>query len=239
MEFDPFGLSVKDLSTWNVITRCNSLRPLYMMHLPSQPAPSSSASAPSALVASTFTWHHRLGHPGIDVLSKLSHDSSIICSKRSHDLCHACQLGCHFCLPFVGSNSRADNIFDLIHCDLWTSPVVSVSGYKYYLVILDNHSHFVWTFPLCVKSDTFSTLSKKSLMLPHNLAAPSKLSSATLVVSLVTPPLTHSSPPKGFFCGFLVPTLHRGTVNPSASSVPSIICCAPCFFKLLFRLASG
>jgi hypothetical protein len=78
MEFDPFGLSMKDLSTWNVITRCNSLRPLYMMHLPSQPAPSSSASAPSALVASTFTWHHHLGHPGVDVLSKLSHDSSII-----------------------------------------------------------------------------------------------------------------------------------------------------------------
>jgi hypothetical protein len=27
MEFDPFGLSVKDLSTWNVITRCNSSGP--------------------------------------------------------------------------------------------------------------------------------------------------------------------------------------------------------------------
>jgi hypothetical protein len=39
-------------------------------------------------------------------------------------------------------------------------PVVSVSGYKYSLVLLDDHSHFVWTFPLHVKSDTFSTLSK-------------------------------------------------------------------------------
>jgi IS30 family transposase len=27
------------------------------------------------------------------------------------------------------------------------------------MVILDDHSHFVWTFPLRVKSDTFSTLS--------------------------------------------------------------------------------
>jgi hypothetical protein len=77
----------------------------------------------------------------------------------SHD--HACQLGRHIRLPFVSSNSRADNNFDLIRCDLWTSPVVSVSSYKYYPVILDDHFHFVWTFPFHVKSGTFSTLSKK------------------------------------------------------------------------------
>jgi hypothetical protein len=34
MELDPFGISVKDLSRWNIITRCNSLGPLYMMCLP-------------------------------------------------------------------------------------------------------------------------------------------------------------------------------------------------------------
>jgi hypothetical protein len=39
MEFDPFGLSVKDLSTRNVITRCDSLGPLYTMRLPSHSTP--------------------------------------------------------------------------------------------------------------------------------------------------------------------------------------------------------
>jgi hypothetical protein len=34
MEFDPFDLSVKDLSTQNVITWCNILGPLYTMRLP-------------------------------------------------------------------------------------------------------------------------------------------------------------------------------------------------------------
>jgi hypothetical protein len=34
MEFDPFDLSMKDLSTRNVITRCDSSGPLYTMHLP-------------------------------------------------------------------------------------------------------------------------------------------------------------------------------------------------------------
>jgi hypothetical protein len=78
----------------------------------------------------------------------------------THDFFHACQLGYHTRMPFTSSTSRIDNIFGLIHCDLWTSPVVSVSGHKYYLVIIDDHSNIVWTFHLRVKPDTFSTLSK-------------------------------------------------------------------------------
>jgi hypothetical protein len=60
MEFDLFGLSVKDISMWNVVTMCNSSGPLYMMRLPSHPAPSSPVSTPSALVASVSTWHRHL-----------------------------------------------------------------------------------------------------------------------------------------------------------------------------------
>jgi histone deacetylase 1/2 len=70
-----------------------------------------------------------------------------------------CQLGRHVNLPFATSSTRASLNFDLIHCDLWTSPIPSVSGYKYYLVILDDCYHFVWTFPLWLTSDTFPTLS--------------------------------------------------------------------------------
>jgi hypothetical protein len=161
MKVDPFGISVKDLSTQNVLTMCNSSGGLYTMRLHSCSAPSPCVAPVAALVASTSTWHHCLGHPGVDTLSKLSSDSSVICSMRSHDFCHACQLGRHTLMPFVSSTSHADNNFNLIHCDLWTSPVVSVSGYKYYLVILDDCSHFVWIFPLRVKSDTFSILLKK------------------------------------------------------------------------------
>uniref|UniRef100_A0A453J2V5 Integrase catalytic domain-containing protein n=1 Tax=Aegilops tauschii subsp. strangulata TaxID=200361 RepID=A0A453J2V5_AEGTS len=46
----------------------------------------------------------------------------------------------------------------LIHCDLWTSPVCSFSGFQYYLVILDDYSHYFWTFPLRHKSDTVDIL---------------------------------------------------------------------------------
>jgi hypothetical protein len=62
-------------------------------------------------------------------------------------------------LPFSSSSNHAAKAFDLIHLDLWTSPVVTVSDSKYYLVILDDFTHYLWTFPLKLKSDTFTTLS--------------------------------------------------------------------------------
>jgi transposase InsO family protein len=48
--------------------------------------------------------------------------------------------------------------FDLIHCDLWTFPVISASGFRYYLVIIDDYSHYYWTFPLHNKSRVSRTL---------------------------------------------------------------------------------
>jgi hypothetical protein len=69
-------------------------------------------------------------------------------------------------MPFVSSNSRADNNFDLIHYDMWTSLIVSISGYKYYMIILDYCSHFYGLFlsmlnltlsPLCQKNAYVST----------------------------------------------------------------------------------
>jgi hypothetical protein len=158
MEFDPFGLSVKDLITKNVIVKSNSTGPLYTMRLPGSLTPSSSTVAALTAVAPTM-WHRRLGHPGPDALSSLSRPSFIQCTSKKHDFCHAYQLGKHIRLPFCGSSHRAEHPFDLIHLDLWTSPVVSVSGSKYYLVILDYYTHYLWTFPLKLKSDTFTTLS--------------------------------------------------------------------------------
>jgi hypothetical protein len=39
MEFDPFGLSVKDLNSRNTILRCNNSGPLYTISLPTKRAP--------------------------------------------------------------------------------------------------------------------------------------------------------------------------------------------------------
>jgi hypothetical protein len=149
MEFDPFGLSVKDLTTKNVIVRSNSTGPLYMMRLPRSLTPSSSVVATLAAIPHTLTavapttWHCRLGHPIPDALSNLSRSSFIQCTSNKHDFCHAYQLGKHTRLPFCSSSHRAKHAFDLMHLDLWASPIVSVSGSKCYLVILGDFTHYL------------------------------------------------------------------------------------------------
>jgi hypothetical protein len=159
MEFDLFGLSVKDLATRTLLARCDSHGPLYTLRLSASPT-STSAPPVLAAVASSVTCHRRLGHPGRDVMSKLSNSTSVSgCRGSFEHLCHACQLRHHVRLPFPTSSSRSVSTFDLIHCDVWASPVISISGYKYYLLVLDDFSHYLWTFPLCQKSDTFPTLS--------------------------------------------------------------------------------
>ena len=141
VDFDPSGCSVKDLLSRRLIARCNSSGPLYPLRLPV-------AHSLAAATESTL-WHRRLGHPGQEALSQLASSGLPACRHdTSSSLCHACQLGRHLRLPFPVSTSRATHNFDLIHCDLWTSPILSVSGFKYYLVILDDCSHYLWTFPL-------------------------------------------------------------------------------------------
>jgi hypothetical protein len=126
MEFDPFGFSMKDLATRTPLAHSHSTGPLYTLR-PS----STGASPPPVLVFATTsnTWHRRLGHPGPDVMTKLSSSLDSTSSRKHFEgLCHACQLGRHTRLPFPTSSSRAEQAFDLVHCDLWTSPVISLSG---------------------------------------------------------------------------------------------------------------
>lgn len=92
------------------------------------------------------------------VLSKLISCNFIQCnSGKTGTPRQACQLGKHCRIPFSISNSRCHIPFDIIHADLWTSPIVSPSGFKYYLILLDDFSHFIWTFHLRLKSDVFDT----------------------------------------------------------------------------------
>jgi hypothetical protein len=59
MEFDPFGLFVKDLATLTLLARCDSSEPLYTLHLPTSSSPTSATHA-LAIAASSITWHRAL-----------------------------------------------------------------------------------------------------------------------------------------------------------------------------------
>ncbi|KAJ9546206.1 hypothetical protein OSB04_025913 [Centaurea solstitialis] len=153
VEFDPFGFTVKDLKTGSFLQRCDSDHHDLYPVLPPTPR---SALASANVVVSFDVWHRRLGHPGAAIFQFLVSRKFITCSSRTSTLCHACQLGKHCRLPFSLSTTRTSRVFELIHSDLWTSHVTSLSGFKYYVLFLDDFSHFLWVFPLRAKSEVFS-----------------------------------------------------------------------------------
>ncbi|KAJ9567440.1 hypothetical protein OSB04_003406 [Centaurea solstitialis] len=149
IEFDPFGFLVKDLKTKEPILRCNSSGDLYPLTTNFIKPP----SKPIALAAVTQDrWHQRLGHPGKSLLHSLKSSSFIDFSKPNNTLCQSCVFGKSVKLPFYDSMNKTHLPFDIIHSDLWTSPVLSTGGHRYYILFLDDLTDFLWTYPLTNKS---------------------------------------------------------------------------------------
>ena len=58
--------------------------------------------------------------------------------------------------PFPNSDSRATRILDLIHSDVSDRMShVSLSGYEYYELFIDDHSRRTWIYFLKTKSEVF------------------------------------------------------------------------------------
>ncbi|GJU36599.1 ribonuclease H-like domain-containing protein [Tanacetum coccineum] len=151
VEFDAYGFSVNDYQTGRLLLRCDSTGDFYpVTHQPL-------FQTPVVLLSfSSTTWHRRLVHPGEDVLRRLKSSNLISFYKsKLYALCHACQLGKHVKLPFYSSESSVESVFEIIHSDIWTSPIPSEGGIKYYAIFLNYFSHFVWVYPLHKKSDLF------------------------------------------------------------------------------------
>ncbi|KAJ9547306.1 hypothetical protein OSB04_019849 [Centaurea solstitialis] len=130
VEFDYFGFFfAKDLKTGRVLSRHNSPGDLYSF---TTPEPSSSAHLATS---STDQWHNCLGHLDTSFL-----DFFILVSLFLEPLsiCHSFQILKSKQLPFYDSHSTTFAPFDIIHCDLWKTPISSTSGYKYYMVLINN-----------------------------------------------------------------------------------------------------
>lgn len=72
-------------------------------------------------------------------------------------MCVSCQMAKSSRLPFSASQFVATRPLERIHCDVWgPSPVVSVQGFKYYVVLIDNYSRYCSMYPMKKKSDFHS-----------------------------------------------------------------------------------
>nr|KYP60186.1 Retrovirus-related Pol polyprotein from transposon TNT 1-94 [Cajanus cajan] len=132
------------------IMRCNSIRDLYSI--------TSTVSRPTTFTSITpILWHNRLGHLETSILRSLSKNKFIFYIYTYHPLLFVSLVfGKHVKLPNYASSSNTLILFDIVHSDLWTSLTLSTTRHKYYILILDDYSNFLWNFSITKKSQVYS-----------------------------------------------------------------------------------
>jgi hypothetical protein len=72
-------------------------------------------------------WHHRLSHPAPPIINKLKQFAQLpVLGPTSHEsLLESCQIAKSKSLPFSESNIVTAEPLEIIHYDLWSSPITS------------------------------------------------------------------------------------------------------------------
>ena len=87
-------------------------------------------------------------------------------------ICDACEKAKSHLLPFVRDEKRSSSILDIVHCDLWgPAPVNSESGFRYYVIFVDDYSGFTWLYPLRQKSDFYDVLLQFKIFVENQLSS--------------------------------------------------------------------
>jgi hypothetical protein len=124
-----------------------------------------SSTLPSVFVAHndevSKLWHERFGHLNYRSLQNLCKENMVtglpMVSCRD-GVCSGCVLGKHHRDSFEKRASwHASAPLQLVHSDLCGPlPVVSFSGYKYFLTFIDDFSRRTWVYFLKLKSEVFN-----------------------------------------------------------------------------------
>ncbi|KAD4178302.1 hypothetical protein E3N88_26893 [Mikania micrantha] len=107
-----------------------------------------------------WIWHARLGHANFDTIRRISMKEMVLgVPPINHpaQLCEACLAGkqTRHCFPDK-TLFRSENPLDQIYADL-CGPITppSPAGNRYVLLIVDDHSRFMWTYILKTKDGAF------------------------------------------------------------------------------------
>ncbi|KAF7809814.1 Retrovirus-related Pol polyprotein from transposon TNT 1-94 [Senna tora] len=99
-------------------------------------------------------WHSRLGHCSAKIVHCVLNKCNIKTFGNHSDVCHACCLGKSHALPFSSSLTQYTKPLELVHSDVWgPAPILSSTGYKYYVSFIDAYSRYTWLYLLKNKSD--------------------------------------------------------------------------------------
>jgi hypothetical protein len=89
--------------------------------------------------------HCRMGHLSFDKTCKVFPD--VMCGVDKNKLfCDACKFAKHARTSYVSKGIKSGSPFVLIHSDVWTCPVISISGMKYFVTFIDCFSQMTWVY---------------------------------------------------------------------------------------------
>jgi hypothetical protein len=89
--------------------------------------------------------HCRLGHLSFDKICKAFPD--VMCGvNKSKLLCDACEFAKHTRTSYISRGIRSISPFMLVHSDVWTCPVTSINGMKYFVTFIDCFSRMTWVY---------------------------------------------------------------------------------------------
>ncbi|CAA7058393.1 unnamed protein product [Microthlaspi erraticum] len=158
VEFFPAHFQVKDLNSGIPLLQGNTKDELY--EWPVAPSTFQSFFASTTQKLSSIDWHHRLGHPSFAILKNIVSRFSLPCTPSSvtqPSLCSDCAINKSHKLPFAQTSIVSSRPLEYIFSDVWSSPILSIDKYKYYLVLVDHFTRYTWFYPLRLKSQVRET----------------------------------------------------------------------------------
>lgn len=101
-------------------------------------------------------WHKRLGHTNSRNMSMIQNGigTGVKFNGNPETFCETCVRGKHSRLPFKQSNTKTNEVLELVHSD-FCGPVEvdSLGGSKYFLTFLDDFSKKVFVYIIKTKSE--------------------------------------------------------------------------------------
>ena len=107
----------------------------------------------SSLRLAPINWHFQLVHPALSILKTILTTHNLNSSSVSKDFVYN---ACHK-LPFSVSTLNSHKPLEIIFSNVWTSPLLSVDGFKYYVIFVDHFTKCIWFYPQKKKNQTSKT----------------------------------------------------------------------------------
>ena len=107
-------------------------------------------------------WHRRMGHPGVNAMRemhKIYFGQGAVSFPKSqiNDIfCESCIFAKASRLPFSRVTAKSSTRpGEILYTDMGTLPIVTFSGYRYFIVFVDEYTRFLFTFLMKTRDEVY------------------------------------------------------------------------------------